>query len=170
MREEQTAANHLDVVLTLLVKDALKLNMVLELDNRLVNHLVRQTCSDKTCKCIYCKGAFIVCCNRAMLPMYQLLICHSSTQHTASQAHFLAVPQCSNRRRDGISGTAAYCNAAAVDYERSLSVLFGSFETKISNPITYICMISLKSEHIATLQNLPTLQFSFLFTLLQNKK
>ena len=29
--------------------------------------------------------------------------------------------QLSSRRRDGISGTAANCNAAAVDYERNFS-------------------------------------------------
>ncbi len=67
------------------------------------------------------KVAFIVCCNAAAAPMYRLLIYRSSTQHTAPQVHFLAVPQCSSRRRDGNTTTATYRNAAAVDYERSLS-------------------------------------------------
>ncbi len=67
------------------------------------------------------EGAFIVCCNAAALPMYRLLIYRSSTQRTAPQVHFLAVPQCSSRRRDGNTTTATYRNAAAVDYERVLS-------------------------------------------------
>ncbi len=65
------------------------------------------------------KGAFIICYNAAALQMYQLLIYLSSTQHTAPQVHFLAVPQCSSWRRDGNTTTATYCNAAAVDYECS---------------------------------------------------
>ncbi len=73
----------------------------------------------------YCtKGAFIVCCNTAALPMYQLLIYSSSTQHTTPQVHFLAVPQCSSRRRDWSTTTATYRTAAAVDYERTFSPLF----------------------------------------------
>ncbi len=63
------------------------------------------------------KVAFIVCCNAAA--MYRLLIYRSSMQRTAPQGHFLAVPQCSIRRRDGNSTTATHRNATAVDYERS---------------------------------------------------
>ena len=68
------------------------------------------------------KGAFIVCCNAAVLPMYQLLIYRSSTQSTAPQVHFLAVPQCSSRHRDENMTTATYRNTAAVDYERSFTL------------------------------------------------
>ena len=39
------------------------------------------------------KGEFIVCCNAAAVPIYRLLIYRSSTQRTAPQVHFLAVPQ-----------------------------------------------------------------------------
>ena len=48
-----------------------------------------------------------------------ITIYRSSTQRTAHQVHFLAVPQCSSRRRDWNTATATYPNAAAVDYERS---------------------------------------------------
>ena len=65
------------------------------------------------------KGAFIVYCNAAAVPMYRLLIYRSSTQRTASHVHFRAVPQCSSRCRDGSTTTATYRNADAVDYERS---------------------------------------------------
>ncbi len=68
------------------------------------------------------KGAFIVCCNVAALPIYRLHIYRSSTQRNAPQVHFLAVPQCSSRRRDGNTTTATYRNAVAVDYERTLSL------------------------------------------------
>ncbi len=61
------------------------------------------------------KGAFIVCCNAAALPMYRLLIYCSSTQHTAPQ---IAVPHCSSQCRDGNTTTATYRNTAAVDNER----------------------------------------------------
>ncbi len=38
--------------------------------------------------------------------------------------HFLALPQCSSRYRDGnTTKTATYGNTAAADYERSLTVL-----------------------------------------------
>ncbi len=38
-----------------------------------------------------------------------------------TQVHFLAVPHCSSRRRDGNTTTATYRNAAAVDYECTFS-------------------------------------------------
>ncbi len=53
--------------------------------------------------------------------MDRLLIYRSSTQRTSPQVHFLAVPQCSSRHRDGNTTTATYRNAAAVDYERSFT-------------------------------------------------
>ncbi len=53
--------------------------------------------------------------------MYRLLTYHSSTQRTAPQVQYLAVSQCSSRHRDGNATTETYLNAAAVDYERSLS-------------------------------------------------
>ncbi len=52
--------------------------------------------------------------------MYRLHIYHSSTQRTAPQVHFLAVPQCSSRRIDGNTTAATYHNTVAVDYERIL--------------------------------------------------
>ena len=52
------------------------------------------------------KGTFIVCYNTAVLPMYWLLMYHSSMQQTALQVHFLAVPQCSSLCRDGNTTTA----------------------------------------------------------------
>ncbi len=60
------------------------------------------------------KGVFIVCCNAAILLMYQLLIYCSSTQSTAPQAHFLEVVQCSSQCRDGNTTTATNRNADAV--------------------------------------------------------
>ena len=45
----------------------------------------------------------------------------SSTQRTAPQVHFLEVPQCCSRHRDGNTTTATYRNAASVDYERSFT-------------------------------------------------
>ncbi len=73
--------------------------------------------------CVH-KGAFIVCCNGTALPMYRLpvLIYRSSAQLTALEVHFLAVPQCSSRHRDGNTTTATYRNADAEDYERTLNV------------------------------------------------
>ncbi len=62
--------------------------------------------------------AFIVYCNAAAVPMYRSHIYRSSTQSTALQVHFLAVLQCSSRRRDRNTTTATCRNAAAVDYER----------------------------------------------------
>ena len=73
------------------------------------------------------KGAFnpfIVYCNAAALPMYRLLIYRSSTQWTSPQLHFLAVPQCSSRHRDGNTTAATYCNAAAVDYKSTVRVTY----------------------------------------------
>ncbi len=68
------------------------------------------------------KGAFIVYCNAAALPMYILLIYRSSTQRTAPEVHFLAVTQFSSQCRDRNMTTATYRNADAVDYECSLTV------------------------------------------------
>ncbi len=68
------------------------------------------------------KSVFIVCCNAGALPMHRLLIYRGSTQRTAPEVHFLAVAQCSSRRRDGNTTTAAYRNAAAVDYERTFTL------------------------------------------------
>ncbi len=72
-------------------------------------------------KGVDCKGAFIICCNAAVLLMYRLHIYRNSTQHTIPHVHFLAVPQCSSQRRDGNTTTATYRNADAVDYERTFS-------------------------------------------------
>ncbi len=66
------------------------------------------------------KGAFIVCCNAAALPIYRLLIYRSWTQRSEPGVHFFAVPQCKSRRRDGNTTTATYRSTDAVDYERSL--------------------------------------------------
>ncbi len=55
-----------------------------------------------------CKSVYIVCCNTTALPIHRLLIYHSSTQHSAPQVQFLAVLQCSSRRRDGNTTTATY--------------------------------------------------------------
>ena len=67
------------------------------------------------------KGAFIVYCNAAALPMYNT--CLSTAAHgNALRIKFtsFAVPQCSSRRRDGNTTSATYRNADAVDYERTL--------------------------------------------------
>ncbi len=54
--------------------------------------------------------------------MYRLLIYRSSMQRTAHQGHFLAVPQCSSRCRDGNTTTASYRNAAAMNYEHNFTL------------------------------------------------
>ncbi len=58
-----------------------------------------------------CKGAFIVCCNRAELLMYRIL----------STTALCLASQCSSWHRDRNTTTATYRNAAAVDYERILT-------------------------------------------------
>ena len=68
------------------------------------------------------KGAFIVCCNAAALPMCWLLILPQLNARHCSQIHFAAVQQWSSRCRDGNMTTATYRNAAAVDFERSLTL------------------------------------------------
>ena len=45
-------------------------------------------------------------------------------QRTASQVHFLAVPECSSWHRDGNTIAATYRNADAVDYERNFILYF----------------------------------------------
>ena len=65
------------------------------------------------CHPIVLKGAFIVCCNAAALPMYRLLIYHSATQRTALKFTSLQYR------------TATYRNAAAVDYERTFRITYG---------------------------------------------
>ncbi len=70
------------------------------------------------------KSAFIVHCNAAALPMYRLHIYRRSMQRTAPQVNFLAVRQCSSRRRDGNTTTATYYRSAdALDYEQILRTL-----------------------------------------------
>ncbi len=62
------------------------------------------------------------CVHSLALPMYRLLIYCSSMQRTAPQFHFLAVPQCSSRHRDGNATSTTYRNTAAVDYEHSFTL------------------------------------------------
>ena len=69
------------------------------------------------------KGAFIVCCNAAALPVYRLLIYRSSTQRTAPQLHCRTTKQ-QSAQRDGSTTTATYHNAAAVNYEHSFKSQF----------------------------------------------
>ncbi len=69
------------------------------------------------------QGAFIVYCNAAALPMYRLLVYRSSTQCTALQVHFLAVPQWRSRHRDGNTTTATYHNAVAVQCRSTMNAL-----------------------------------------------
>ena len=64
------------------------------------------------------EGSFVVYGNTAALPVYRLLIYHSSRQHTAPQGHFLAILQCNSQCRNGKTTTATYCKADAIDYER----------------------------------------------------
>ena len=97
------------------------------------------------------KGAFTVCCNAAALPMYRLLIYRSSTQRTTPQVKINLILHCSGWCRDGNSGTAAYCNASAEDYERIFTLdcyaapnqIFDSIDCNLlghSLPILY-CML-----------------------------
>ena len=77
------------------------------------------------------KGAFIVYCNAAAVPMYRLHTSAAATQCTVKiklkLINFAAVPLCSSRRRDGISGTATATQLAAVHYEHSLNINYFNF-------------------------------------------
>ncbi len=67
----------------------------------------------------------IVYCSAAAVPMYRLhklpYVNATYCSKVENEFNFAAVPHCSSRRRDGISGTATATQLAAVYYERSFN-------------------------------------------------
>ncbi len=103
------------------------------------------------------QGAIVLRCvhsplQRSCVTDVSITIYRSSTQRTAPQGHFLVVPQCSSRRRDGITITATSRNADAVDYERTYNhpaltspVKWSVPDVNLKKKSLSVCMLSKKA-------------------------